>query len=177
MADVTVAQFADVLKVPVDKLLSQLRDAGIEASDQDDTVSNDDKKKLLAHLRASHGKVESDATAPRRVTPFSLASARAMATRWRSSGSPMRRTVFRACPLRPAEYPRHADSARDPADPYGGGGPVPGGGGRAAVRFLRHFIGAAGCSRWRGGLHDPHFKRGCTIHGFYKSIRCPPVRP
>jgi translation initiation factor IF-2 len=34
----------------------------------DDAVSNDDKKKLLAYLRASHGKVESDATAPRRVT-------------------------------------------------------------------------------------------------------------
>ncbi|NNJ64197.1 MAG: translation initiation factor IF-2 [Xanthomonadales bacterium] len=68
MSKVTVSQLADVLGVDSDKLLSQLRDAGIEASDQDDTVSNDDKKKLLAHLRASHGKVESDATAPRRVT-------------------------------------------------------------------------------------------------------------
>ena len=30
MADVTVAQFAEVLKVPVDKLLSQLDEAGIK---------------------------------------------------------------------------------------------------------------------------------------------------
>ncbi|MGD9021219.1 MAG: translation initiation factor IF-2, partial [Lysobacterales bacterium] len=34
----------------------------------DDKVSNDDKKKLLAHLRTAHGKSESDATAPRKVT-------------------------------------------------------------------------------------------------------------
>ena len=35
MADVTVAQFAEVLKVPVDKLLSQLGDAGISVSDRE----------------------------------------------------------------------------------------------------------------------------------------------
>jgi translation initiation factor IF-2 len=68
MSKVTVSQLADVLGVDADKLLSQLNDAGIEASSGDDAVSNDDKKKLLAHLRASHGKVESDATAPRQVT-------------------------------------------------------------------------------------------------------------
>ena len=68
MSQVTVSQLADVLGVDADKLLTQLNDAGIVASNGDDTVSNDDKKKLLAHLRASHGKVESDATAPRKVT-------------------------------------------------------------------------------------------------------------
>jgi len=68
MSKVTVSQLADVLGVDSKKLLSQLKDAGIEASGGDDAVSNDDKKKLLAHLRASHGKVESDATAPRKVT-------------------------------------------------------------------------------------------------------------
>ncbi len=68
MSKVTVSQLADVLGVDSKKLLMQLKDAGIEASGGDDAVSNDDKKKLLAHLRASHGKVESDATAPRKVT-------------------------------------------------------------------------------------------------------------
>ncbi len=68
MSKVTVSQLADVLGVDSKKLLAQLNDAGIKASSGDDTVSNDDKKKLLAHLRASHGKVESDATAPRKVT-------------------------------------------------------------------------------------------------------------
>jgi len=68
MSKVTVSQLADVLGVDSEKLLQQLNDAGIVASSGDDAVSNDDKKKLLAHLRASHGKVESDATAPRKVT-------------------------------------------------------------------------------------------------------------
>jgi len=58
MSKVTVSQLADVLGVDSEKLLQQLNDAGIVAS----------SKKLLAHLRASHGKVESDATAPRKVT-------------------------------------------------------------------------------------------------------------
>ena len=68
MSQVTVSQLADVLGVDVSKLVSQLNDAGIDAKSGDDPVSNEDKKKLLAHLRASHGKVESDATAPRKVT-------------------------------------------------------------------------------------------------------------
>jgi translation initiation factor IF-2 len=68
MSKVTVSQLADVLGVDSKKLLAQLKDAGIEASSGDDAVSNDDKKRLLAHLRASHGKADNDATAPRRVT-------------------------------------------------------------------------------------------------------------
>jgi translation initiation factor IF-2 len=68
MSKVTVSQLADVLGVDNERLLAQLNDAGIKASSGDDAVSNEDKKKLLAHLRASHGKVESDATAPRKVT-------------------------------------------------------------------------------------------------------------
>ena len=68
MSNVTVSQLADVLGVDSEKLRTQLNDAGIVASSGDDAVSNEDKKKLLAYLRASHGKVESDATAPRKVT-------------------------------------------------------------------------------------------------------------
>ena len=36
MADVTVAQFAEVLKVPVDRLLQQLDQAGIKVSGSGD---------------------------------------------------------------------------------------------------------------------------------------------
>jgi translation initiation factor IF-2 len=68
MSKVTVSQLAEVLGVDVSKLLAQLSEAGIEGSSADGAVSNDDKKKLLAHLRASHGKMQSDATAPRKVT-------------------------------------------------------------------------------------------------------------
>ena len=70
MADVTVAQFAEVLKVPVDKLLSQLDEAGIKVKGSDDTISDDAKLELLTHLRRSHGQDDTPATAaaPRRIT-------------------------------------------------------------------------------------------------------------
>jgi translation initiation factor IF-2 len=70
MADVTVAQFAEVLKVPVEKLLTQLDEAGIEVSSSDDTISEDAKLELLTHLRRSHGQEGEKATvaAPRRIT-------------------------------------------------------------------------------------------------------------
>ncbi len=71
MADVTVAQFAEVLKVPVDKLLAQLDQAGIKVSGPEDRVSEEAKLELLTHLRRSHGQAD-DATAvasaPRKIT-------------------------------------------------------------------------------------------------------------
>jgi translation initiation factor IF-2 len=70
MADVTVAQFAEVLKVPVEKLLSQLDEAGIEVSSSEDTISDDAKLELLTFLRRSHGQEDAPAgdAAPRRIT-------------------------------------------------------------------------------------------------------------
>ena len=68
MSKVTVSQLAEVLGVSIDKLITQLSKAGIEVASGDEAVSNDDKKKLLGHLRSAHGKSESDATAPRKVT-------------------------------------------------------------------------------------------------------------
>ncbi|GMR17046.1 MAG: translation initiation factor IF-2 [Gammaproteobacteria bacterium] len=70
MADVTVAQFADVLKVPVDKLLTQLDRAGIKVDGSDATISEDAKLELLTHLRRSHGQDDSSSVggAPRRIT-------------------------------------------------------------------------------------------------------------
>jgi translation initiation factor IF-2 len=63
MSDVTVKQLADVVKTPVDKLLLQLKDAGINKSSADDLVSDDEKMKLLGSLRRSHGKEEGGAAA------------------------------------------------------------------------------------------------------------------
>src|SRR6266852_541637 len=69
MADVTVAQFAEVLKVPVDRLLLQLDQAGIKVDSAEDMISEDAKHELLTHLRRSHGHgdVQADA-APRKIT-------------------------------------------------------------------------------------------------------------
>ena len=68
MSQVTVSQLAEVLGISVEKLIAQMGKADINLTSGDAPVSNDDKKKLLAHLRSSHGKSESDATAPRKVT-------------------------------------------------------------------------------------------------------------
>ena len=70
MSDVTVAQFAEVLKVPVEKLISQLDEAGIQVSSSEDTISDDAKLELLTYLRRSHGQADAPAgdAAPRRIT-------------------------------------------------------------------------------------------------------------
>src|SRR5271156_1570732 len=69
MADVTVAQFAEVLKVPVDRLLQQLDQAGIKVDGAEDMISEDAKHELLTHLRRSHGHDETQGdAAPRKIT-------------------------------------------------------------------------------------------------------------
>jgi translation initiation factor IF-2 len=68
MAEVTVTQFAEVLKVPVDRLLMQLGEAGIKVGGADDIISEEAKMELLTHLRRSHGRQGEDAAAPRKIT-------------------------------------------------------------------------------------------------------------
>ncbi|TLY79841.1 MAG: translation initiation factor IF-2 [Gammaproteobacteria bacterium] len=68
MAEVTVSQFAEVLKVPVDRLLVQLDQAGIKVSGPDARISDDAKLELLTHLRRSHGSEADGDGAPRRIT-------------------------------------------------------------------------------------------------------------
>jgi len=67
MAEVTVSQFAEALKVPVDRLLTQLDEAGIRVAGADDIISDEAKMELLTHLRRTHGSQE-DAAAPRKIT-------------------------------------------------------------------------------------------------------------
>ena len=58
MSDVTIKQLAKVLDMPVDKLLTQLGEAGMEFSDPEQVISNTEKVKLLGFLRRTHGKGE-----------------------------------------------------------------------------------------------------------------------
>ena len=58
MSDVTVAQFAEVLKVPVDRLLVQLESAGIQVEGPSALISDEAKLELLTHLRRAHGASE-----------------------------------------------------------------------------------------------------------------------
>src|SRR5207249_1965189 len=68
MAEVSVSQFAEVLKVPVDRLLAQLDQAGIKVSGPDARISDDAKLELLTHLRRSHGSDADSDGAPRKIT-------------------------------------------------------------------------------------------------------------
>ncbi|MFZ6655851.1 translation initiation factor IF-2 [Undibacterium sp. TJN19] len=55
MASNNVAQFATELKMSADLLLTQLRAAGVSKSSTSDSLTKEDKDKLLEHLRRSHG--------------------------------------------------------------------------------------------------------------------------
>jgi translation initiation factor IF-2 len=67
MAEVTVSQFAEVLKVPVDRLLVQLDQAGIKVKGPDARISDDEKMELLTHLRRAHGS-DNATSAPSKIT-------------------------------------------------------------------------------------------------------------
>ena len=56
MSDVTVKQFAEVVGIPVDRLLAQLGQAGLRISNADSKITDSEKMELLTYLRKSHGK-------------------------------------------------------------------------------------------------------------------------
>jgi translation initiation factor IF-2 len=55
MAQMSVAQFADELKMPATALLEQLAKAGVSKQASNDTLSEQDKTRLLDYLRKAHG--------------------------------------------------------------------------------------------------------------------------
>ncbi|MFK0570064.1 translation initiation factor IF-2 [Endozoicomonas sp.] len=55
MADVTVEQLAAVVGAPVERLLQQMKDAGLTKSSGKESVSDVEKQQLLAHLKQAHG--------------------------------------------------------------------------------------------------------------------------
>ena len=54
MADVSVTQFADVVGISVDRLLEQLKEAGVNASNAGATITDEEKMTLLSFLKAKH---------------------------------------------------------------------------------------------------------------------------
>ncbi len=70
MSDKTVKALAEVVGIPLEKFLDQLKEAGLSASEPDDIITEEEKVKLLAHLRKRHGKSPTDqeAAAPKRIT-------------------------------------------------------------------------------------------------------------
>ena len=65
MAEVTVKQLAIAVGVPVERLLKQMRDAGLPQRNEDDSVSDEHKRVLLAYSKRAR---ETAPNPPRRVT-------------------------------------------------------------------------------------------------------------
>lgn len=68
MADVTVKQFAEVVGIPVDRLLEQLKEAGVAVNDADASISDDEKMELLGFLRNKHTAEVKPSAEPSKIT-------------------------------------------------------------------------------------------------------------
>ena len=56
MAEVSVREFSETVGTPIDRLLTQLSEAGLPHVAEADLLSDQDKEKLLSYLRRVHGK-------------------------------------------------------------------------------------------------------------------------
>ena len=65
MADVTVQELAKEIGTPVERLISQLADSGVQKT-VTDSVSQEEKEKLLEHLKKQHG--DDSASKPSKMT-------------------------------------------------------------------------------------------------------------
>jgi len=67
MSDKTVKELAGIVGIPLDRLLEQMKEAGISAHSEADTITEDEKMSLLAHLRKRHGKDEAGDASAKKV--------------------------------------------------------------------------------------------------------------
>ena len=67
MAETTVRELADVVGIPVDRLLAQLGESGLPHTDAEQRIDDQQKAQLLTHLRRLHGKSEGESAAPRKI--------------------------------------------------------------------------------------------------------------
>ncbi len=65
MTQVTVKELAKVVDTPVERLLQQMREAGLPHTSADQAVTDGEKQVLLAHLKGSHGERLEE---PRKIT-------------------------------------------------------------------------------------------------------------
>ena len=68
MADVTVGDLAKVVGITAERLLAQIKEAGLPHTRVDDPISNEDKNALLLFLRRGHGASSSAGAAPKKIT-------------------------------------------------------------------------------------------------------------
>ncbi len=92
MTEITVKQLAEVVGTPVERLLEQLQEAGMAFQDPEQTITDAQKMRLLAHLRQAHGKREAAKSAAQKVTlkRKSLSEVRVGAARGPRTAGPAR---------------------------------------------------------------------------------------
>ncbi|RRJ83352.1 translation initiation factor IF-2 [Aestuariirhabdus litorea] len=67
MSEVTVDQLAQVVGTPVERMLEQMKDAGLSQTSGNDLITDEEKQKLLAYLKRSHGEADTEAE-PSKIT-------------------------------------------------------------------------------------------------------------
>lgn len=65
MTQVTVKELAQVVDTPVERLLQQMREAGLPHTNAEQVVTDNEKQALLAYLKSSHGEKLEE---PRKIT-------------------------------------------------------------------------------------------------------------
>ena len=65
MAEVTVSELAGVVGASVERLLAQMKEAGLPQTSSDATVSDEEKQTLLVYLKSLHGE---QGSAPKKIT-------------------------------------------------------------------------------------------------------------
>lgn len=66
MADVTVSELAKSVGATAERILTQMKQAGLTHDSSDDVVTDDEKQKLLSFLKSSHG--DTAASEPKKIT-------------------------------------------------------------------------------------------------------------
>ena len=84
MSNTTVAQFAAELNRPVDDLLKQLKEAGVNKNSGNDSLTTDDKQLLTAYLQKKNGSNSSTISIRRKKTEVSTVDGVKVETRRRS---------------------------------------------------------------------------------------------
>ena len=68
MAETTVRELADVVGIPVNRLLAQLGESGLPHTEADQRINDQEKAQLFTHLRRLHSKSGGEPAAPRKIT-------------------------------------------------------------------------------------------------------------
>jgi translation initiation factor IF-2 len=110
MAQVTVQQLAKVVGASSERLLTQMKEAGLPHTAAEEAVSDEDKQTLLSYLKRSHGE---PAEAPKRIT-----LKRKTISTLRTSSSQGRKTVNVEVRKKRTYVKRDAENLGDGADEH-----------------------------------------------------------